>query len=105
MAALNVKNRTLFSGDNLDVLRGINSECVDLIHLDPPFNSNRTYEAPIGSEAAGAAFKDTWTLVTLQDIWADIGPISSRSKERDRLSHAEAASAAGADHQGEFERG
>ena len=82
MATLNVKNRTLFSGDNVDVLRGINSECVDLIYLDPPFDSNRTYEAPIGSEAAGAAFKDTWTLVTLQDIWADIGPISSRSKER-----------------------
>ena len=35
---------------------------VDLIYLDPPFNSNRTYSAPIGSKAAGAAFKDTWTL-------------------------------------------
>ena len=41
-----------------------------------------TCSGAIGSEAAGAAFKDTWTLVTLQDIWADIGPISSRSKER-----------------------
>ena len=40
----------------------MNSECVDLIYLDPPFNSNRTYEAPIGSQAAGAAFKDAWTL-------------------------------------------
>ncbi len=43
-------------------MRGMNSECVDLIYLDPPFNSNRTYEAPIGSKAAGAAFKDAWTL-------------------------------------------
>ena len=54
--SLNVKNRTLFTGDNLDVMRGINSESVDLIYLDPPFNSNRAYEAPIGSQAAGAAF-------------------------------------------------
>ena len=60
--ALNVANRTVFTGDNLDVLRGFNSDAVDLIYLDPPFNSNRTYEAPVGSEAAGAAFKDTWTL-------------------------------------------
>ena len=33
-----------------------------LIYLDPPFNSNRNYAAPIGSKAAGAAFKDTWPL-------------------------------------------
>ena len=61
-AARNFDNRTLFVGDNLDVLRGINSKCVDLIYLDPPFNSNRTYNAPHGSRAQGAAFKDTWTL-------------------------------------------
>ena len=40
----------------------MNSDCLDLIYLDPPFNSNRDYEAPIGSKAAGAAFKDAWTL-------------------------------------------
>ena len=34
----------LFYGDNLDVLRGkIDSESVDLIYLDPPFNSNSNY--------------------------------------------------------------
>lgn len=32
---------------------------MDLIYLDPPFNSNANYAAPIGSAAAGAAFKDT----------------------------------------------
>ena len=32
------------------------------MYLDPPFNSNKNYSAPIGSVAAGAAFKDTWTL-------------------------------------------
>ena len=67
--SLNVKNRTLFTGDNLDVMRGMNSKSVDLIYLDPPFNSNRDYAAPIGSEAAGAAFKDTWTLDDVDVAW------------------------------------
>ncbi|MCY4108351.1 MAG: DNA methyltransferase, partial [Chloroflexi bacterium] len=44
------------------ILRGLNSDSVDLIYLDPPFNSNRNYQAPVGSKAAGAAFKDAWTL-------------------------------------------
>ena len=65
----NFKNRTLWTGDNLDVMRGLNSESVDLIYLDPPFNSNRDYSAPIGSEAAGAAFKDTWTLNDVDLAW------------------------------------
>ena len=50
-------------------MRGMNSESVDLIYLDPPFNSNRDYSAPIGSEAAGAAFKDTWTLDDIDLAW------------------------------------
>ena len=58
-----------FEGDNLDVMRGMNDGCVDLIYLDPPFNSNRDYAAPIGSEAAGAAFKDTWDLTDLDEAW------------------------------------
>ncbi|MYG52510.1 MAG: hypothetical protein F4204_09215 [Rhodospirillaceae bacterium] len=36
--------------------------CIDLIYFDPSFNSNRHYEAPTGSKAASAAFKDAWTL-------------------------------------------
>ena len=54
MTTPNWRNRTLWTGDNLDIMRGMNSESVDLIYLDPPFNSNRNYAAPIGSEAAGA---------------------------------------------------
>ncbi len=54
MARQNFRNRTLWTGDNRAVMRGLNSETVDLIYLDPPFNSNRNYSAPIGSEAAGA---------------------------------------------------
>ena len=62
LSSPNWTNGTLFVGDNLDVMRGMNSGSVDLIYLDPPFNSNQSYAAPIGSAAAGAAFKDTWTL-------------------------------------------
>ncbi len=58
----NFASGSIWTGDNLAVLRGMNDACVDLIYLDPPFNSNRTYEAPIGSRAAGATFKDTWAL-------------------------------------------
>ncbi|MGL4595609.1 MAG: DNA methyltransferase [Thermoguttaceae bacterium] len=56
---------TLYTNDNLYVLSGMNSELVDLIYLDPPFNSKRTYSAPVGSKAAGASFKDMWT-------WQDV---------------------------------
>ena len=65
----NIPNRTIFEGDNLDVMRGMNDGCVDLIYLDPPFNSNRNYAAPIGSKAAGAAFKDTWDLTDVDEAW------------------------------------
>ena len=77
MTAPNFGNRTLWTADNLDVLRGLNSESVDLIYLDPPFNSNRSYEAPIGSQAAGAAFKDAWTLDDTDLAWH--GEVSEQS--------------------------
>ena len=47
----------------------MNSKSVDLIYLDPPFNSNTNYAAPIGSEAAGAEFKDTWGLSDIKLAW------------------------------------
>ena len=65
----NFADKTIWTGDNLDILRGLNSESVDLIYLDPPFNSNRDYSAPVGSAAAGAAFKDTWTFSDLDVAW------------------------------------
>ena len=50
----------------------MNSESVDLIYLDPPFNSKKNYAAPIGSKAAGAAFKDTWTLSDIDVEWLNL---------------------------------
>lgn len=69
---MNIADKTIFTGDNLPILRGINSECIDLIYLDPPFNSNANYAAPIGSQAAGAEFKDTWSLSDLDVAWLDL---------------------------------
>jgi len=50
----------------------MNSESVDLIYLDPPFNSKANYAAPIGSQAAGAEFKDTWSLSDVDLEWIDL---------------------------------
>ena len=63
-----MRNR-LYYGDNLDILRTreyFPDESVDLIYLDPPFNSNRNYnvlfksESGADSEAQITAFEDTW---------------------------------------------
>jgi site-specific DNA-methyltransferase (adenine-specific) len=63
---LDWKNR-LYFGDNLDILRReVTDDSVDLIYLDPPFNSNATYNVlskeKSGEESAAQimAFEDTW---------------------------------------------
>ena len=48
----NCADRTIWTGDNLDILCGVNSASVYLIYLDSPFGSNRNYVAPVGSAAA-----------------------------------------------------
>jgi site-specific DNA-methyltransferase (adenine-specific) len=62
-----MSENVLYYGDNLDILRRyIKDETVDLIYLDPPFNSNVTYNVLFGerngSQAAAQikAFEDTW---------------------------------------------
>ena len=68
----NFDSSTIWTNDNLLIMRGMNSHCVDLIYLDPPFNSNVNYAAPIGSDAAGAHFKDRWSLNDVKIAWVDI---------------------------------
>ncbi len=62
-----IDENTLFYGDNLSILREyIPDESIDLIYLDPPFNSSRNYnvlfkdESGSESEAQITAFEDTW---------------------------------------------
>lgn len=62
-----MSDNVLYYGDNLDILRRyIADETVDLIYLDPPFNSNRNYnvlfkdESGMAADAQMTAFDDTW---------------------------------------------
>jgi site-specific DNA-methyltransferase (adenine-specific) len=64
-------HNTFYTHDNLYVLSGLNSESVDLIYLDPPFNSKRMYSAPAGTKAAGASFKDMWTWKDVDEYYLD----------------------------------
>lgn len=66
---LNIQNRTIYCRDNIDVLRGINSHCIDLVYLDPPFNKKKIFTAPIGSNAEGAEFSDIFREEDIKDEW------------------------------------
>ena len=78
MTIYNWRNRTLFHGDNLDLMRSMNSRSVHLIATDPPFNKGRDFHATPESLAAGASFQDRWRWAedvhpewvdSIQDDW------------------------------------
>ncbi len=77
---------TLYYGDNLDILkRYIKDASVDLIYLDPPFNSNASYNVLFSdrkgekSAAQLQAFKDTWVwaeaALTYEELTLETGPM------------------------------
>lgn len=66
---MNVKDRTIYCRDNLDILNGINSHCIDLIYLDPPFNKKKEFTAPIGSSAEGSSFEDIFRKKDIKEEW------------------------------------
>jgi DNA modification methylase len=53
-----VDTRVIYCGDNLDQLRKLPDGCIDLIYIDPPFNSNRNYEVFWGETKEKRAFED-----------------------------------------------
>lgn len=79
-------NRTIFIRDNLEVLRCLDDKTVDLIYLDPPFNSNKNYGSPIGSKAAGFHFKDMWYLSDTDTAWW--GELSDKHPDLYEIIHA-----------------
>jgi len=79
-------NRSIFIRDNLEVLRGIDDESIDLIYLDPPFNSNKNYSAPVGSREAGFHFKDMWYLYDTDEAWW--GELSENNQDLYEVIHA-----------------
>lgn len=99
MGALNWPNRTLFHADNLAVMRGMNSESVDLIATDPPFNKSRDFHATPDSLAAGASFQDRWSWERdVHPAWVD-----QLKDDHPRLLEAiESARHAGGDDMGAF---
>ena len=91
MTDLNVANRTLAVMDNLRFLRSLNNECVDLIAIDPPFDTNETFtkrpkppisEAELAEEkelaaAHGAEHNEGIGETRVEDTWswdADVHP-------------------------------
>jgi len=50
--------RVVYCGDNLEQLAKLPDACVDLIYIDPPFNSNRNYEVFWGETKDKRAFED-----------------------------------------------
>ena len=58
MVMLNIKPNTLFIADNIDILKGINSECVDLIATDPPFATGKGFVGAVGTQEEGKEWKD-----------------------------------------------
>ena len=57
---LNFGVNKLILGDNLEILKGIQDETVDLVYLDPPFFSNRNYEVIWGDTGEIRSFQDRW---------------------------------------------
>ncbi len=76
----NLQNRSIYCRDNIDVLQNINSKCVDLLYLDPPFNKKKVFTAPIGSRAEGASFKDDFREADLKKEW-----LKTIQEDRDEL--------------------
>ena len=70
MTKQEIKN-TLYTNDNLFILNGLNSNLVDLIYLDPPFNSKRLYSTPIGKKQAKASFKDMWKWQDVNEAYLE----------------------------------
>src|SRR6266404_4536260 len=57
-----IDTRVIYCGDNLEQLRKLPNACVDLIYIDPPFNSNRNYEVFWGETKEKRAFADRLPL-------------------------------------------
>ena len=84
---------TLFYGDNLDVLaKHVADASIDLIYLDPPFNSNRDYnvlfkeQSGKESPAQIKAFGDTWNWAGAAEVWDEFAAICPNDKVIDLMS-------------------
>ncbi len=75
---LALKPNTLYSGDCLDVMREWPDNCVDLIYLDPPFNSKANYNILFGKDNKGRALDELAQFTAFQDTWHYTTPAHDR---------------------------
>ena len=103
MANTDSLNRTLFIGDNLPILRGIDSESIDLIATDPPFNKGvKAFEGVVtaGTDKQGkeVSYKDVWTWGDVQADWTE----SIRQDHPNLYAVIQGANAGGGEDMGAF---
>ena len=91
-------NRTLFISDNLPVLRGIDSESIDLIATDPPFNKGVKAFEGITAAGENISYKDVWTWSDVQQEWWT----TIREEHRNLYEVIDAANHAAGDDMGAF---
>ena len=66
-----LKDKTIYNHDNIEVLEAILPDTVDLIATDPPFNANQNFHANPGSDASGSNFCDKWLWSKENDDWLE----------------------------------
>lgn len=71
MGMPNFESHTLFQGDCLAIMQGMNTETVDLIACDPPFNTARDWTGNIKGSNRTAKFTDRWRWEPIHDEWMD----------------------------------
>ena len=89
MSEPNFADRTLWTGDNLDILRGMNSQCADLIYLDPPSIFQPDYP-----KDTAEGFKNAWDLsdldVARSGLTTDANPALAHTLRVAGFSHGRA---------------
>jgi DNA modification methylase len=79
-----IQTQLIFCGDNLQKLREIPDESIDLVYIDPPFNSNRNYEIFWGDSKEKRSFDDRFGAVEHYIAWMRPFRASSMCAEKVR---------------------
>jgi DNA modification methylase len=90
-----MRKNYLYCGDNLEVLRRhIDTESVDLVYIDPPFNSKRNYNIFFDDkdiQTQRIAFEDTWSYKNIQDSLAELKTIPTYKVCESRVERSRSA--------------
>ena len=69
-----IRPGVFYYGDNLEGMQKLPDECIDLIYLDPPFNSKKQWSGVVEwrDKMTTVAFKDAWSLNQIKQTWFDL---------------------------------